>query len=107
MARYMLMVWSNAEAGRDDEFNAWYDSVHLPEVCEVAGFRAAERFEVVAPEGHRYLATYEIEADSPEEAMANLHASTPGMNMTDALDRAGVKLTMVRSIRERHVGSAG
>jgi len=37
----------------EEEFNAWYDSEHLPERLAIPGFRSAR-------EG-KYLATYELD----------------------------------------------
>ncbi|HSA88622.1 MAG TPA: hypothetical protein VLF42_01870 [Burkholderiales bacterium] len=44
----------------DEEFNAWYDTEHLPERLAIPGFRSARRW----LRGGIYLATYEL--DSPE-----------------------------------------
>ena len=38
-----LLVFSNATDGRDEEFNTWYDEVHVPEVLEVDGVSGASR----------------------------------------------------------------
>lgn len=49
----------------EEEFNAWYDSEHLPERLAIPGFRSAQRWVAdVAPGEGKYLATYEL--DSPE-----------------------------------------
>jgi hypothetical protein len=73
MARHVLIVLSNAAAGRDDEFNDWYNNRHLPDVLSVEGFEAAQRFRLSdeqlrpgEPLPHRYLAVYDI--DAPELA---------------------------------------
>ena len=44
----------------EEEFNAWYDTEHLPERLAIPGFRSARRW----VRGGTYLATYEL--DSPE-----------------------------------------
>ena len=43
----------------EEEFNAWYDSEHLPERLSIPGFRSARRWVFEKT----YLATYEL--DSP------------------------------------------
>ena len=66
-----VMVFSNAVAGRDEEFNDWYDNRHLQDVIAVDGVRSALRYELVegspmtrgGPSQHLYLAVYEIEGD--------------------------------------------
>ena len=90
MARSILLVFTNADDGRDAEFNRWYDEIHLKEVLETPGFIAAERFELgeaqvdEAERPHRYLAIYEIEGD-PADALAALQAAAPGMDMSKTL----------------------
>jgi len=92
MARHILLVQSEPVAGRDDEFNQWYDEEPLPDVLEVPGFTAARRF-VAAPSVHgeepdrRYLAIYEIETDDLAGALAALSAAARSMHIHAAFDR--------------------
>ncbi len=67
--------------GMDEEFNAWYDTEHLPERLAITGFRSARRWVADVPPGSgRYLATYELDApgvlQSPEY-LARFEAATP------------------------------
>src|SRR5690606_29174408 len=93
---------SNAAEGRDEEFNSWYNSVHLNEVLEILGFVGAERFELQPTENdvmkHRYLAIYEIEADDPAIPLGELmeRASDGRLNMSDSL--GDVETRLYRSI---------
>jgi hypothetical protein len=80
MPSMRLMVLTNAVEDRDQEFNDWYTDRHLDDVLNVKGFRAAQRFEFTpgklgkeAP--YRYLAIYEVEAGSVEEAERALFAA--------------------------------
>lgn len=43
---YQLIVLSNAVAGRDVEYNEWYEHIHLPDVLRNPGFVSAERFKL-------------------------------------------------------------
>ncbi|MEQ8719131.1 MAG: DUF4286 family protein [Acidimicrobiales bacterium] len=68
--RMRLLVFSNPVAGREDEFNDWYDNRHLHDVVAVHGVHAARRFELVdspmahgGPSPHMYLAVYEFDGD--------------------------------------------
>ena len=65
---YML-VFSSAVGGRDEEFNLWYDEVHIPEVCARGGLTLARRY-VAGPGAlgrpappHKYLALYDMGED--------------------------------------------
>lgn len=65
----------------EEEFNAWYDSEHLPERLAIAGFRSARRWvaDLAAGEG-KYLATYELDAAavlSSAEYLARFEGATP------------------------------
>ena len=89
MARHMLVVLTNAAEGRDEEFNRWYNDVHLGDVLGIEGFVAAQRFELEEMDGgkpsHRYLALYEIETDDVKAVTARLMASSGSMVLSDAL----------------------
>jgi hypothetical protein len=64
-----LLVLMHCPQNLEDEFNAWYDTEHLPERLAVPGITSAKRF--VCLSGHpRYLAMYDLERpevmDSPD-----------------------------------------
>lgn len=54
-----LLVLMQCPPTLEDEFNAWYDTEHLPERLAVPGFETAQRF--VCLDGNpRYLAMYDL-----------------------------------------------
>jgi hypothetical protein len=72
MNRHLLIVLTNAAAGRDIEFNEWYDRIHIPDALAIPGFVSARRFEMsdleflpagVRSSPFRYLTLYEIDGD--------------------------------------------
>ncbi|MBA2947844.1 DUF4286 family protein [Streptomyces himalayensis] len=86
MAKHILHVESwPASPEAMEEFNRWYDEVHLPEVVALDGFVAARRY---APkEGYGpYVTQYEIEGD-PEEAVKSVSAAAAAgkLNMSDTM----------------------
>ena len=90
MSENILVVLTNPVPGKEDEFNEWYTNIHIQEICQISGFKSAQRFKLgdaqLGPDGgHRYLAIYEIEGD-PAAALGSLKAARPDLNMTDALD---------------------
>lgn len=106
MSKHVLLVFTNPQPGQEDEFNSWYDRVHVPDVLGVAGFTAAQRF--VAGTGmrgeepqHRYLAIYEIEEEDLPAALAALKQAAPGMNMSDALDGQSIVTYTFSAVSER------
>jgi hypothetical protein len=73
MERWLLTVESNCcDPSREDEFNDWYDNIHLPDILETPGFVSAVRYENTSPaEGQgKFLAMYEIETDDLARTLA-------------------------------------
>lgn len=56
----LLMLWTDVDAGHEEEFNRWYDEEHLQRVLEVPGVLSAARY-VALRGGPKYLAMYELE----------------------------------------------
>lgn len=88
MPRFKLLILSNPVGDQDDEFNRWYDDVHLGDVFKVPGVIGAERFRMRSGEGWKYLAIYELDCDDPaaveQELMAR--AGSEIMPLSDAFD---------------------
>jgi len=75
-----LLVTMHAPPAFEEEFNAWYDTEHLPERLAVPGFETALRF--VCLSGHpRYLAMYDLAhpqvLESPEYLRVAFESSSP------------------------------
>jgi len=108
-AHHRLIVFTEPVIGREDEYNEWYDEVHLPEVLETEGFVAAQRFKVSDAQmtnmdsgvPARYLAIYEMEGDRIEPILAALAAGADKMNMSEALDVSDANAWSFSAIGER------
>ena len=102
MAKHVLLVFSDPTEGKEDEYNRWYDDVHLGEVLAVEGFVSAQRFKVsdVAPglTEHKYLAIYNLETDDPGQVMKSLGEALPSMNISDAFNAATAKTCMAGEV---------
>jgi hypothetical protein len=90
MKKCILTAFTNPIAGREVEYNEWYDHQHLKDVLTAPGFKSAQRF-VVADDTEsrwKYLAIYEFEGDDPNELVAGLvvRAGTAAMVISQALD---------------------
>jgi hypothetical protein len=91
----LWLVFTKPVPGREDEYDKWYDEVHLPDVAAVPGVRAAQRYTLgperrdlsVEPE-FRHLAVYEIDGD-PEEVFPEItrRIESGAMVLAEALDR--------------------
>ena len=57
---HFLAVRATVEAGREDEFNRWYDDEHVPDAVSMfPGCLGGARYKVVDGDGtHQYIALY-------------------------------------------------
>lgn len=94
MARYSLLVLTNAVDGREAEFDDWYSNVHLADVLRVPGIVAAQRFRRTehqrdaGPYPWQYLAIYECETEDVREVIEGLRARSGSaeMPLSDAME---------------------
>ena len=79
--RGLLLTLTEPPPHMEEEFNAWYDSEHLPERLSIPGFRSARRWVVDGKPGDgKYLATYELDSPtvlSSAEYLARFQRPTP------------------------------
>ncbi len=109
MSKYIMAVYSNAVAGRDHEYNQWYNEIHMGEVLQVPGFVAAQRFAVAGDpvrgeaSVHKYLAIYELETEDPDACLTALNEAVAGggMNVSDAISLDDVAAQVYGPITER------
>jgi hypothetical protein len=100
MAIYKYIALTCAKAGREQEFDAWYDGRHLGDVAAVPGVKSAVRFGIKQTIGSdntvpnwRSLALYEIETDGdPAEVIERIRKryGSDLMPRSDALDGRGM-----------------
>ena len=72
MTRWVNIVETNcADALREEEFNNWYDNIHIPDILETPGFLSATRYVINEPQEGRgkYLTVYEIETEDMDKTM--------------------------------------
>ncbi|MBO0805457.1 MAG: hypothetical protein J2P25_20570 [Nocardiopsaceae bacterium] len=92
-----LIVFASPAEGRDDDFNDWYDNVHLAEFVALPGVVSGQRF-TLAPTSPkaatRYAAIYQLSGD-PAEVLKAMNAAIKdgSMHMSDALDPASIAIS--------------
>jgi hypothetical protein len=102
--KFVQVVFSNPVAGREDEFNEWYDNVHIPDLLTVPGMLSATRYALheaeiyhveggVVPE-HKYMCVYEMEGDV-DAIMGKIRESVAGgqVHMSESLDLSSSRLS--------------
>ena len=76
MEKWLFVVRTNCtDESREDEFNKWYDEVHIADIMATPGFVKADRYvsgELSSYGAGRYLAIYEIETDDIGKTMKTL-----------------------------------
>jgi len=109
MAKYTFLALTNPVAGKEDEFNAWYDQHHVPDVINVPGFVSGQRFKIAdsqlggeASKAFKYLAVYEIETEDIAGTIKELQArgGTADITPSDAIDRKAMTY-MFTPIKEK------
>jgi hypothetical protein len=107
MPKGVMVVMTEPVAGRDDEFNEWYDNVHVPEMLKVPGVSAAQRFVAVPSNAgvvpaQRYMTIYEFDVDI-DDALSNLTEARPRTtrHISDALDESASVVYAFRAMGAR------
>ncbi len=108
--RTLYLVFGNPNPGQEEEFDEWYDTVHIPDVMSVGNIVSAQRFryrqldrEAGQPVAHVHLVLYELEGD-PDEFMAKIGAavSSGEVRMDSApFDRAQVNMSFWTPVSEK------
>jgi len=109
MAKYTFVVLTNPSAGKEQEYNEWYNKQHIPDVLNVPGMVCAQRFRLadtqMGPDGktYKYLALYEIETNDLAGVFKELAArrGTADMVMSDAIDVAGANACVFEPVAEK------
>jgi hypothetical protein len=75
--RAIFLVYTDlADEKYDEEFNAWYDTQHLPQLLTMPGFLDAARY-VAVKGGPKYLAAYEVESPEAVQTPEFLNRTVP------------------------------
>ena len=113
---YYFLVFNSPAAGKEAEYNWWYNGQHAPDVVSVPGFVSAQRFvynelqlRKVAPKNPRYLVMYKIVTDDLPAVLAAVKrrlASGETRN-SNALDPASGQMFIYRALRPAVAGARG
>lgn len=87
-----LIALTKPLPGKEAEYNQWYDNIHLKEVVAIDRVLSGKRFKLAdtqmteTPHYYKYMVIYEIEAGHYEEALENIKAAMPNMNIEPVID---------------------
>jgi hypothetical protein len=110
MPKAVLLVFSKPSSPeREDEYNKWYDEVHLGEVTAIPGFTGAVRYKLSdqglfpnEPDAFEYLAIYEMDSDDLNGTLQELtvRAGDGRMFMSDALSMDPMPAMQLYELRD-------
>lgn len=92
MPTYKMVVFTRPKPGREDEYNDWYQNIHLRELVEFPGIVGAQRYKLSVRLGtgdaEPYLSIYDIECDDAQTVAAAIQhaAENKLLTMSDAAD---------------------
>ncbi|MET0179738.1 MAG: hypothetical protein ABW194_04570 [Novosphingobium sp.] len=107
MARFRMIMLSQALPGREADYESWYDDIHIPDMLQVPGCVAAQRFRVVkdvlGKTSYPYCTIYEFEADSADAAMGAMFGAMQAgkVRMSDTVDPTSGQGFFIEEVRER------
>jgi len=109
MDSHVMLVFSNPIEGREEEFNAWYEGTHIPEVLGTPGVVAARRYQAAQLDApgfpappQKYLAVYELSGD-PAKVLAamNERGQSGEISRGEATDRESVSMFIYSARTDR------
>jgi hypothetical protein len=106
MKKYTYVVLTRPVAGKENEYNDWYDNRHLADVVAVPGFTGAKRYRAasevsgIGDPQMPYLALYNIETDDLQGTLDAMTArsGTDAMPISDALDTSSVYAVIYEAV---------
>jgi hypothetical protein len=88
--KHLIAVLTEPTPGKQAEFDDYYENLHLGEVLATTGWDTAQRFVLTDEVGQKcpqkYLALYQVEADSAEDIVKTLTETRPQRQQSDALN---------------------
>ena len=111
----LITVWLDVGPEHEEEFNDWYETVHLPDLLSVEGLVAAQRFQLTGPGPQtlnragepavaQYLAVYELDTEDTDAVLERIAAARSQWQMFDGLQLvAGARYV---ALGERHPAPA-
>ena len=94
--KHLVVVLTEPNVGRDEEYNEYYENRHIDEVLESTGWLSGQRFKLSEEIGAKcplpYLAVYEAEAENAAAVLKTLNDTRGQREQSDSLNKktAGV-----------------
>jgi hypothetical protein len=89
--KHMVVVLTEPTNGREEEFNEYYEDLHIDEVLATTGWKSGQRFKLTDQIGAKcplpYLAIYEAHGDDPKQVIQTLNESRPERKQSTAINK--------------------
>ena len=104
--KHMVVVLTEPAEGQEQEFNDYYENLHLDEVIATTGWRSAQRFKLADEQGRPcplpYLALYEVDADDSEDILKGLNATRGERKQSKSLNKKTAGVWVFAEIGPKH-----
>ncbi len=104
--KHMVVVLTEPTEGNEQEFDDYYENLHLDEVLSSTGWQSAQRFKLVDEQGQAcplpYLALYEAEAENSEEVLATLTATRSKRQQSKSINKRTAGVWVFAETGPRH-----
>jgi hypothetical protein len=105
--KFLMVAETTPHAGREDDFNKWYEGTHIPELLKMPGVKSAERYKLsltIAGQkpGHPYFTIYEIETDDVQKTLAAF--GTTKLTQSDSFDPSTADMSIYQAVGTKATG---
>ena len=104
--KQLVLVLSEPNEGEVDEFNRYYENLHLDEVLETTGWKTAQRYQLVEQAGQEcplpYLAVYEAESVEGKSVIARMNETRSQRQQSGSLNRRTAGAWIFEAIGPEH-----
>lgn len=104
--KHLVLILTEPTPGKEDEFNRYYEDLHLDEVLATTQLKSAQRYKLVDQAGEScplpYLAVYESEAESAGDIIKDLNETRAQRQQSDALNRRTGRVWVFEEMGPKH-----
>ena len=90
----ILLVYADVDPQIEEEYNAWYNTQHLPQLLAIPGFLDAARY-VAVKGGPKHLAAYELESADVLQSPAFVNRERPPWDLRMSPTVVGKNFTRI------------
>ncbi len=106
----LVLILTEPTAGNEDEFNDYYENLHLREVLDTTNLSSAQRYKLVGAAGEGcplpYLAVYETRAESATEIIDNLNSTRAQRQQSKSLNQRTGRVWVFEQTGPKHLTSS-